>query len=75
MEEERGSLSREQKARAIDDVVVDFPCEVAGIQRGQQVRNDTGKTKVKSFLGDLVEGEGLLDDFLYRNCLACYSPK
>lgn len=69
VEEERGSLSGEQKARAID-VVVDFPCEVAGVQRGCQIRNDTGKTEVEGLLGNIVEGEGLLDDFLYRNHLA-----
>lgn len=69
VEEERGRLSGEQKARAID-VVVDFPCEVAGVQRGCQIRNDTGKTEVEGLLGNIVEGEGLLDDFLYRNHLA-----
>lgn len=66
VEQERSSLSGEQKARAMDDVVVDFPCEVAGVQRGCQVRNDTGKTEIESLLGNFIEGEGILDDFLYR---------
>jgi hypothetical protein len=66
VEQERSSLSGEQKARAMDDVVVDFPCEVAGVQRGCQVRDDTGKTEVESLLGNFIEGEGILDDFLYR---------
>lgn len=75
MEQERSSLSGEQKARSIDDVVVDFPCEVAGVQRSCQIRNDTGKTEVESLLGNFIEGEGLLDDFLCRNYLACRSTK
>lgn len=74
MEQERSSLSGEQKARAMDGVVVDFPCEVAGVQRGCQVRNDTGKTEVESLLGNFIEGEGILDDFLYQS-LSIPHPK
>ena len=75
VEQERGSLSREQKARAVNGVVVDLPCEVAGVQRGCQIRNNTGKTEVESLLGNFIEGEGLLDHFLSRIYLASRSPK
>ena len=75
VEQERGSLSGEQKARAIDGIVVDFPCEVAGVQRGCQIRNRHRQDRSKSLLGNFIEGEGLLDDFLCRIHLACRSPK
>ena len=48
-------------------VVVDLPGEEHSVGRGQQVRNDTGKTKVKSLPGHFIESEGFLDDFLYAN--------
>jgi hypothetical protein len=72
VQQEGSGLSRKKEARSSDCVVVDFPGEEASVGRGKQVRNDTGKTEVESLLGNFIEGEGFLNDFLHSNhFLAC----
>lgn len=47
--------------------VVDLVGEGNGLERGDEVGDDTSHTEVKSLLGDLRKTEGVLDHFLHAN--------
>jgi len=61
-----GGLTRNQEGAALGRSVVDLPSEVGGIKRRRKVWDDTGHTEVQSLLGDVLEAESVLDDFLYE---------
>lgn len=57
-------LAREDQAITESGSAVDLVGEVDGLQRGGQVGDHTGHTKVESLLGDVAQAEGLADNFL-----------
>jgi hypothetical protein len=70
-------LAREDQAVPESGGTVNLVGEVDGLEGGGQVGNDTGHTESKSLLGDILQAEGVLDDFLYCACLirlGSYTP-
>lgn len=65
MQHELSSLAGDEHTIASLSSVVDLPGEVGSVNGGDQVGNDTGHSEVQSLLGDVVQAEGVLDNFLY----------
>jgi hypothetical protein len=64
-----GALAGEDQAVTDSGGAVDLVGEVDGLEGGGQVGNDTSRTESESLLGDVLQAEGVLDDFLYCACL------
>lgn len=62
------ALAGEDQAFTSTGSAVDLVGQVDGLERGSQVRNDTGHTDVEGLLGDSSKAESVLDDFLYSYC-------
>lgn len=65
MQEHLGALAGEDEAIAESGSAVGLVGQVDRLQRGSEVGDDTGHTKVESLLGDVLEAEGVLDHFLW----------
>ena len=59
-----GSLNRDVVGSSESDSVVHLPGEENSLERGHDVRDDTGQAIVQSLLGDTLQAEGILDNFL-----------
>jgi hypothetical protein len=65
VEHQLSGLTGEHQTITKSGSAVDLVGEVDSLQRGGQVGNNTGHTQVESLLGDAVQAESLLDNFLY----------
>lgn len=67
MKHQLGALAREHETLTEGGGAVDLPGKVGSLEGGSEVGNHTRHTEVQSLLGDLLEIEGILDDFLERH--------
>jgi len=62
-----GALAREHETLTGAGSMVNLVGEVDSLEGGGEVGNNTGQTESQSLLGDLVQAEGVLDNFLYSH--------
>lgn len=67
MKHEFSALTGEEKTIAEGGSAVNLPSKVDGFEGSSEVWNNAGHTEVESLLGDLLETEGILDNFLEKH--------
>lgn len=67
MKHQLGALAREDETLTEGCGTVDLPGKVDSLEGGSEVGNHTRHTEVQSLLGDVLETEGILDNFLERH--------